>query len=88
MKEGEGKLEINLKSSNVEYVLEIKDNGEGISKENIPNLFEPDFSLKRSGLGLGLSTALAIIQSHNGHIEVTSALGKGTSFFISFLKAL
>ncbi len=88
MKEGEGKLEINLKSSNVEYAIEIKDNGEGISEENIPNLFQPDFTLKRSGLGLGLSTALAIIQSHNGHIEVKSELGKGTSFFISFLKAL
>jgi signal transduction histidine kinase len=47
-------------------------------------LFEPYFTSKRNGMGLGLASALNIIQSHNAHIDVKSEPGKGTSFIIGF----
>ncbi len=59
---------------------EIKDNGVGISEEDIPNIFEPFFSTKEkgSGIGLGLAIVHGIVQSHKGKIDVKSELGKGT----------
>ncbi|MES2776026.1 MAG: ATP-binding protein [Bacteroidota bacterium] len=64
----------------------ICDNGHGISKENITKLFEPYFTSKRNGIGLGLATTLNIIRSHNARIEVNSELDKGTIFTVSFPK--
>ena len=64
---------------------EIKDNGVGISEEDIPNIFEPFFSTKDkgSGIGLGLAIVHGIVQSHNGKIDVKSGLGKGTTVSIT-----
>jgi signal transduction histidine kinase len=47
-------------------------------------LFEPFFTAKKGGMGLGLTTFQNIIQSHLGSVKVVSELGAGTSFFISF----
>ncbi|MEJ7830692.1 MAG: ATP-binding protein, partial [Segetibacter sp.] len=58
----------------------------GITEENMQRLFEPYFTSKRNGMGLGLASALNIIQSHNAHIDVKSEPGKGTSFIIGFKK--
>ncbi|MBN2033036.1 MAG: PAS domain S-box protein [Deltaproteobacteria bacterium] len=60
------------------------DTGVGINKENLPNLFEPFFSTKKKGkgVGLGLSVAYGIIQEHDGSIHVQSEEGKGTTFTI------
>ncbi|MGE5796755.1 MAG: ATP-binding protein, partial [Ignavibacteria bacterium] len=65
-------------------VVEIEDNGVGISKENIDKIFNPFFStrLNPNGTGLGLSIAKAIVSRHNGNISVKSIPGKGTSFII------
>ncbi|MBF0473188.1 MAG: response regulator, partial [Nitrospirae bacterium] len=60
----------------------IKDNGHGISKENISKIFDPFFTTKNTGQGLGLAISYSIIKKHNGHIDVESEEGKGTSFFI------
>jgi signal transduction histidine kinase len=49
-------------------------------------LFEPFFTLKKKGVGLGLAATYSIIQSHKGTIQVESILNKGTSFIISFSK--
>ena len=87
MEEENGKLEVMLSSTDEEHVLEIKDNGIGISEENMQRLFEPYFTSKRNGMGLGLASTLNIIQSHNAHVDVKSDLGKGTSFIIGFKKA-
>lgn len=81
-----GKLIITIYSSEEDHFVEITDNGCGISEENMKRLFEPYFTSKRNGMGLGLASTLNIIQSHNAEIDVQSEPGKGTSFIISFKK--
>jgi two-component system NtrC family sensor kinase len=64
-------------------ILEIRDTGIGINKENLPHVFDPFFSTKGTkGTGLGLSVSYGIIRQHNGDITVESEEGKGTSFII------
>lgn len=60
----------------------VRDDGEGIRKEDIPHVFDPFFTTKDYGTGLGLSVVHGIIQEHGGQIEVESELRKGTSFHI------
>ena len=60
----------------------VRDNGEGIRKEDIAHVFDPFFTTKDYGTGLGLSVVHGIIQEHGGQIEVESELAKGTSFHI------
>ncbi len=63
------------------YVLiSIADNGQGISPEDIYRIFEPFYSTKESGTGLGLATALGIVTRHQGHIDVLSTVGHGSTF--------
>ncbi len=59
-----------------------KDSGSGIDKDILPNIFNPFFTTKEKGSGLGLSTSYSIIQKHDGHIEVFSEKGRGTTFTI------
>jgi signal transduction histidine kinase len=87
MEEGKGKIAVSIEEQDDEYIVEIEDNGCGISEENMQRLFEPYFTSKRNGMGLGLASTLNIIQSHNGHVDVKSEEGKGTSFIIGFKKA-
>ncbi|MEO7311677.1 MAG: ATP-binding protein [Chitinophagaceae bacterium] len=65
--------------------ISISDNGCGISKENLTRLFEPYFTSKRNGIGLGLATTLNILQSHEAAVEVSSEIDKGTVFVINFI---
>ena len=60
----------------------IEDQGTGIAKNHLPNIFEPYYSTKQKGSGLGLATAYSIIKRHGGHITVYSETGKGTVFNI------
>jgi len=62
--------------------ISIEDRGIGISKENLLNIFEPYFTTKQKGSGLGLATTYSIVKKHGGHITVYSELGKGTVFNI------
>ena len=66
----------------------VQDKGEGISTENLQRIFEPYYSTKKSGVGLGLSIVKKIIEEHGGKIEVESELGKGTRFIISFISQI
>ena len=60
--------------------LVIRDEGCGIALKNIGQIFDPYFSTKQSGSGLGLATVQSIITKHNGHINVDSTAGVGTTF--------
>jgi PAS domain S-box-containing protein len=60
--------------------IEIADNGGGISREDCEKIFEPFFSRKKGGTGLGLFVSQSIVQHHHGRISVSSTPGAGTSF--------
>ena len=64
------------------YIIQVQDNGCGMSKENVSKIFEPYFTTKANGTGLGLTTVYKIIKEFNGDINVKSVLGKGTIFTI------
>ncbi len=73
-------IELQLLEDLVNLIVE--DKGEGIAAENLQKIFEPYYSTKKSGVGLGLSIVKKIIEEHDGNIEVKSELGKGTRFNI------
>ncbi|MCJ7507602.1 MAG: ATP-binding protein [candidate division Zixibacteria bacterium] len=77
---GEVSLSLGQDRTNKEVIIEIKDTGEGISKENLSKLFQPYFSTKDKGAGLGLSIAYRIVTDHKGKIDVESREGVGTTF--------
>lgn len=82
-----GELVISLSQNEANFTLEIADNGCGIPQENLSKLFEPYFTSKRNGIGLGLASTLNILQAHNASIEVKSKVNVGTSFLITFSQA-
>ncbi|MDZ7899365.1 MAG: PAS domain S-box protein [Arcicella sp.] len=84
MEENEGILTISTAQSNNSVCIKITDNGTGISEENINRLFEPYFSSKVNGMGLGLTATLSILQSHKATVEVESEVGKGSAFTVVF----
>ena len=63
-------------------VIEFKDTGVGIEAEHMPRLFEPFFSTKKDGTGLGLAVSYSIVARHGGRIEVESEVGKGSKFTV------
>ena len=62
--------------------ISITDEGNGIPDENLNNIFDPYFTTKQKGSGLGLAVCYSVIKSHKGHIKVESTLGVGTTFHI------
>jgi signal transduction histidine kinase/FixJ family two-component response regulator len=64
----------------------IRDQGMGMPEEDLSKIFDPYFTTKKAGSGLGLATAYSIIKKHGGHISVESEIGVGTTFKI-YLKA-
>lgn len=79
-----GLLSITIQMETDKAQLFIKDNGYGISEENIARVFEPYFTQKRNGVGLGLSFTLNILQAHKASIDVHSKEGRGTQFVVGF----
>jgi signal transduction histidine kinase len=66
----------------------VRDSGEGISPDSLSRIFEPLYSTKAKGIGLGLSLAAEIFGRHNGTLTVTSELGVGSSFTVRLPRAL
>ena len=62
------------------------DNGHGIPEENIEKVFEPKFTTKSSGMGLGLAMVKNIVETYNGTITFTSKADHGTVFKVTFPK--
>ena len=83
-----GKLKITASRANSDgqeaVAIEIEDTGSGIPREIQDQIFNPFFTTKKGGVGLGLSIVSKIIDNHNGEIQVQSVAGKGTSFRILF----
>lgn len=86
METGKGRLTISLYSSAGTSTVSIKDNGKGIPPEYLSKLFDPFFTLKKNGMGLGLTASYSIIQSHKADLTVDSKEGVGTNFIIRFDK--
>ncbi len=83
---GNGRIMIQATELDDQIVIDVMDNGHGIEKENMPKIFEPLFTTKRHGTGLGLVSCKSIIEAHGGTIECSSIVNKGTVFTLRFPK--
>ena len=77
---GAGWLEVRSKVDRSELVVTITDNGAGIVPKDLPHVFEPFYTTKPTGTGLGLAVIQSIVREHGGRITVESPPGQGTSF--------
>ncbi|HEY8938225.1 MAG TPA: ATP-binding protein, partial [Cyclobacteriaceae bacterium] len=84
MEAAKGILVISGCVNNNVLTITIQDNGKGISKTDLEKLFDPFFTGKKTGMGLGLTSTKNILNSHNAQVEIKSELKKGTTFFIHF----
>ena len=78
-----GKLSVEITAVNKQIDITISDNGKGIPSQDLNKLFEPFFTSKKGGTGLGLTATYNIITKHDGTIKVHSEVGKGTTFYIT-----
>ena len=86
--EGAGRIVLTLTDDDTRVALEVQDNGKGIRKKDVKNVFTPGFTTKKRGWGLGLSLARRIVEDyHHGRIFVKqSEVGVGTTFRIEMKK--
>jgi signal transduction histidine kinase len=70
-----------------DLLVSVEDSGTGIDKENLTRIFEPLFTTKQQGLGIGLSICKSIIESHHGDLSVTSVVGEGSTFYVKLPRA-
>jgi signal transduction histidine kinase len=77
---GGGKLTITARQQKQRVAIAVKDTGTGIAPENMQKLFEPLFSTKITGIGLGLAVSKKLAEANGGRIEVESKAGKGSTF--------
>lgn len=86
--EGKGSIKVDIQDKQNNIVIDVRDTGKGISRENINKVFKPGFTTKKRGWGLGLSLSKRIIeQYHKGTLNVKqSEVGRGTTFRIVLIK--
>jgi signal transduction histidine kinase len=82
MKDG-GTLSISIAHTGEALLLEIADTGHGISEDEVKKIFEPFYTTKEQGLGLGMPYAKKIIEQHGGTISLNSRPGEGTTISIA-----
>jgi len=80
------KITVSVRSEESMVKITVEDNGVGISDENKSKVFEPKFTTKTSGMGLGLAMVKNIVETYNGTINFISEKGKGTTFIVTFPK--
>jgi nitrogen fixation/metabolism regulation signal transduction histidine kinase len=83
-KEIKGEISISLTDRGLDYLVVVKDNGNGIPTEIQERIFSPNFTTKSSGMGLGLSIVKGIVKNINGNIYFKTEKGHGTKFYIEF----
>ena len=81
---GRGRLSLEVNRQNGDVALSVTDTGTGIAKENLPHVFEPFYTGKPNGSGLGLTIAERIVGAHGGRIEIDSEVGRGTRVTLLF----
>lgn len=79
-----GQLVVRTYSTRTSVALDLIDTGRGVDDVTVLHMFEPFYSTKDGGTGLGLPTARRIIESHGGRISVQSEVGRGTKFVLEF----
>jgi signal transduction histidine kinase len=78
-----GSLTLEAKAAGGKMDVIVADTGEGIPKEILPRIFEPYFTTKTRGVGLGMTIARRIVEAHGGTLTVDSTVGQGTRFQIT-----
>ena len=81
--ERENIINLDVEQRQKRIIITVEDNGVGISAEHYDRIFEPNFTSKSSGMGLGLTMVRKMIEDYKGEISVKSEVGKGTTFTIS-----
>jgi signal transduction histidine kinase len=81
--DGSGRLSLEVGRQNGQVLIAVSDNGPGIAREEQERVFEPFYSKKPGGTGLGLTLAQRIIAAHGGRIDLESRPGRGTRFTIA-----
>jgi len=87
MAPGKGILKVAASLKKRMLTVTIADNGKGIETSNLGKLFDPFFTGKQNGMGLGLTSTKNILNSHCAHVDVSSEVGRGTTFCINFALA-
>jgi signal transduction histidine kinase len=77
-----GRLVIRCFQEKKSIIVEIEDTGHGISAEELPRIFNPFYTTKKTGTGLGLAIAHRIVENHGGTLSVKGTSGSGTTFRI------
>ncbi|MBI5377901.1 MAG: HAMP domain-containing histidine kinase [Thaumarchaeota archaeon] len=81
-----GKIDITIQDRNDYVIIDIKDNGPGIPPDVLPEIFEPLFTTRQIGTGLGLPSCKNMVEKHGGAITVDTEIGSGTTFSIKLPK--
>jgi signal transduction histidine kinase len=79
-------IDVRVSESKKKVWIKVQDNGKGIEKRDLAKIFEPKFTTKSSGMGLGLPMVKNIVEAYNGTITVDSGVDKGTIFSVSLPK--
>ena len=80
----ESVINVNVEQRHKRIIIDVEDNGVGIPEEMYDRIFEPNFTSKTSGTGLGLTMVRKMVEEYKGEISVKSEVDKGSTFTISF----
>ena len=84
METNKGELEVSISALPTAYNVSIRDNGKGIPDEFLPKLFEPFFTSKKNGMGVGLQLVIQLSNHTKGQFRWRQSLEKGSNLIISF----